>query len=148
MSVAADTKSIVVDRLMPHPPEKVWRALTQSDLIAEWLMKNDFEPRVGHRFNLRASPVPGRWNGVFDCEVVEVEPKARLAWRQTLSGEEKAGGIDTIVAWTLTPEAGGTRLRMEHSGFRPGVDDGIYQSMQGGWAHLVGGLERLLAAQT
>jgi uncharacterized protein YndB with AHSA1/START domain len=145
MSVT-ETQTIVVDRLLPHPPEKVWRALTQSDLIAEWLMRNDFEPRIGHRFSLRAAPVPGRWNGVFECEVVELELGARLAWRQTLSGEEKPNGIDTLVAWTLTPEAGGTRLRLEHSGFRPGVDDGIFESMKGGWAHLVGGLERVLAS--
>ena len=72
---------------------------------------------------------------------------ARLAWRQTMSGDEKAGGIDTIVAWTLTPEAGGTRLRLEHSGFRLGVDDGVFASMQGGWAHLVGALERVLDKQ-
>ena len=64
---------------MPHPPEKIWRALTEGPLIEEWLMKNDFQPVVGHRFNFRSTPVPG-WNGVIDCEVLVVEPNARLSY--------------------------------------------------------------------
>ena len=75
-----ETKNIVVERLMPHPPEKIWRALTQSHLIEEWLMKNDFQPRVGHRFQFRAQPVPG-WSGVTNCEVLEVDAPKRLAYR-------------------------------------------------------------------
>jgi uncharacterized protein YndB with AHSA1/START domain len=55
---AASTQSIVEERLMPHPPEKVWRALTQPALIAQWLMQNDFKPEVGHRFTFRAKPQP------------------------------------------------------------------------------------------
>ena len=62
------TRSLVVEREMPHPPEKIWRALTQPHLIEEWLMKNDFKPVVDHRFNLRAD-----W-GVVDCQVLAVEP--------------------------------------------------------------------------
>ena len=64
---AASTQSIVEERLMPHPPEKVWRALTQPALIAQWLMQNDFKPEVGHRFTFRAKPQPG-WTGVTNCE--------------------------------------------------------------------------------
>ncbi len=70
---AAATRTVVVERVMPHPPEKIWRALTQSPLIEEWLMQNDFQPVVGHRFNLRSTPMP-HWNGVVDCEVLVVEP--------------------------------------------------------------------------
>src|ERR1700681_871337 len=68
------THSIVIERVMPHPPEKVWRALTEGPLIEAWLMKNDFQPVVGHRFNLRSNPMP-HWNGVVDCEVLVVEPQ-------------------------------------------------------------------------
>ena len=64
--LAAATRSIVIEQEMPHPPEKIWRALTQSPLIEEWLMKNDFLAVVGHRFNFRATPMP-HWNGVVDC---------------------------------------------------------------------------------
>jgi len=61
---STEALSVVVEREIPHPPEKIWRALTQPHLIEEWLMKNDFKPVVGHRFNLR-----GDWGGVLDCEV-------------------------------------------------------------------------------
>jgi uncharacterized protein YndB with AHSA1/START domain len=64
------TRSIVVERVMPHPPEKIWRALTEAQLIGEWLMKNDFKPAVGHRFNFRSKPMP-HWNGVTDCEALK-----------------------------------------------------------------------------
>ncbi len=57
-NIASATHSVIVERDLPHPPEKVWRALTQSALIEDWLMPNDFEPRVGHKFNFRATPMP------------------------------------------------------------------------------------------
>ena len=142
MSLADETKSIVVERLMPHPAEKIWRALTQSALMAEWLMQNDFQPVVGHRFNFRATPIPGAWNGVSDCEVLDVTPYSRLAWRQQASDEQKSEGLDSVVTWTLTPAPGGTLVRMEQSGFRP-KDEMGYRMMSGGWPRIVAGLERV-----
>jgi uncharacterized protein YndB with AHSA1/START domain len=138
---AATTRSIVVERVMSHPPEKIWRALTQASLIEAWLMQNDFQPIVGHRFTFRAKPMAG-WNGVADCEVLVVEPPRRLAWRQNASGEQAAEGLQSVVTWTLTPVDGGTHVRMEHSGFRP-QDEAGYQAMSGGWPRVVGGLERV-----
>jgi uncharacterized protein YndB with AHSA1/START domain len=146
MSLDQDTRSIIVERLMPHPPEKIWRALTQAELIGEWLMKNDFEPVVGHRFNFHATPIPGAWNGVSDCEVLTVEPFTRLAWRQQASGEQKAEGLDSVVTWTLTPTDGGTLVRMEQSGFKP-KDEMGYRMMSGGWPRIVAGLERVAGEQ-
>ena len=139
-AAVAPTKSIVVERTMPHPPEKIWRALTSAPLIAEWLMKNDFEPRLGHRFTFRATPVPG-WSGVTNCEVIEVDPPRRLAYRWG-DGTESESGLKTVVTWTLTPTAGGTHVRMEQSGFRP-QDEGGYQGMSGGWPRILAGLERV-----
>jgi uncharacterized protein YndB with AHSA1/START domain len=75
MTETLSLKSLVVERTMPHPAEKVWRALTRAPQIAEWLMQNDFEPVVGQRFNFRATPIPNMWNGVTDCEVLELEPR-------------------------------------------------------------------------
>jgi uncharacterized protein YndB with AHSA1/START domain len=141
MSEAALTRSIVVERTMPHPPEKVWRALTQAELIGKWLMTNDFAPRVGHRFNFRATPIPGMWNGVTDCEVLVVDAPRKLAYSWNASGEEAADGLKSVVTWTLTPLAGGTQVRMEHTGFRP-QDEGGRQAMGGGWPRIVAGLER------
>jgi uncharacterized protein YndB with AHSA1/START domain len=138
-----DTRSLVVEREMPHPPEKIWRALTQGPLIEEWLMKNDFQPVVGHRFNFRATPTP-HWNGVTDCEVLVVEPNKRLSYSWNASGEEAAGGLKTVVTWTLTPAKGGTRVRMEQSGFRP-EEETNYQGATYGWQRFFGGLERVVA---
>ena len=139
-AAALPTKSIVVERTMPHPPARVWRALTQSHLIEDWLMKNDFQPVVGHRFTFRATPVPG-WSGITHCEVTEVDEPRRLAYRWG-DGTESESGLQTLVTWTLTPAGDGTHVRMEHSGFRP-QDEGGYQGMSGGWPRIVGGLERV-----
>jgi uncharacterized protein YndB with AHSA1/START domain len=145
MQATSDTssKSLVVERQMAHPPEKVWRALTQGALIEDWLMPNDFEPVVGRRFNFRAQPMP-HWNGVVDCEVLAVEPHHRLAYSWSASGEEAADGIRTVVTWTLTPVSGGVLLRMEQSGFRP-QDENNYQGANYGWQRYLGGLERVVA---
>ena len=138
-STAAETKSIVVERVMPHPPEKVWRALTTAGLIEQWLMKNDFAAEPGHKFTFQSKPMPG-WKGYTNCEVLTVEPPHRLAYRWG-DGTESDSGLKTIVTWTLTAEGGGTRVRMEQSGFRP-EDEAGYQGMSGGWPHILGGLER------
>ncbi len=76
---AGETLSVIVERELPYPPEKIWRALTQPHLIAEWLMKNDFAPVVGHQFSLRMDPQPN-WNGVIDCQVLVVEPNKTLSY--------------------------------------------------------------------
>ena len=131
------TRTLVVERMMPHPPEKIWRALTQGPLIEEWLMQNDFEPVAGHKFNLRSTPMP-QWNGVVDCEVLIVEADKRLAYRWD------ALGIKTIVTFTLTPTTGGTHVRMEQSGFRP-EQTANYQGANYGWQKFVAGLERVAA---
>ncbi len=107
----AAARSVVVEREMPHSPEKVWRAPTQGPLMQEWLMRNDFQPVVGHRFSFRATPVKN-WNGIIECEVLVVEPHERLIYSWG------ALGLGSTVTWTLTPTAGGTHVSMEQSGFR------------------------------
>jgi uncharacterized protein YndB with AHSA1/START domain len=141
--LATATRSLIVEREMPHPPQKIWRALTQAPLIAEWLMQNDFEPVVGHRFNFRAAPVMG-WNGVTDCEVLEIVPLQRLVYSWNASGEQAPDGLKTIVTWTLTPRENGTHVRMEQSGFRPQDETG-YRGMGGGWPRILGRLEEVSA---
>ncbi len=138
------TKSIVVERDMPHSPEKIWRALTTSELIADWLMDNDFEPVVGRKFQFRARPMPG-WSGVTNCEVIEADAPRRLVYRWG-DGTESDSGLSTLVTWTLTPTATGTLVRMEQSGFRP-HDEGGYQAMSGGWPRILEGLERVAGAR-
>jgi uncharacterized protein YndB with AHSA1/START domain len=135
----AETRSIIVERTMRHPADKVWRALTQPALIEAWLMKNDFQAVVGHRFQFRAQP-NAFWNGVTDCEVLVVESDRRLVFTWNASGEQAANGLRTTVTWTLTPSADGTHVRMEQSGFRPQDENG-YQAMGGGWPRIVARLE-------
>jgi uncharacterized protein YndB with AHSA1/START domain len=140
---AEPTRSIVVERLIPYPAEKIWRALTVPELLAEWLMQNDFTLQVGHRFTFRAKPVPG-WSGVVNCEVVEMEEPRLLSYRWG-DGTESDTGLRTLVTWTLTAVDGGTLVRMEHSGFRP-VDDAGYRGMGAGWPGILQRLERAVAA--
>ena len=135
---ATETRSVVVEREMPHPPEKIWRALTQPHLIAEWLMKNDFKPVVGHRFNLRAD-----W-GAVDCQVLTVEPNKTLSYTWNVTRDDDPGGLTSVVTWTLTPTATGTHLRMEQSGFRPDQPR-YYQGAKYGWQQFLANLEQVLA---
>ena len=143
MNASPATRSVVIERELPHPPEKIWRALTEAPLIAQWLMSNDFAPAVGHRFNFRA-PAGPHWNGVTDCEVLEVEPHRRLTYRWKASGEEAASGPDTVVTWTLTPTARGALVRLEQSGFRADQEANL-RGASYGWQRFLGGLEKTVA---
>jgi uncharacterized protein YndB with AHSA1/START domain len=129
---ATETLSVVVEREIAHPPEKIWRALTQPQLIEAWLMQNDFQLVVDHRFNLR-----GDW-GTVDCQVLTIEPN------KTLSYSWAAYGLESVVTWTLTPTPTGTHLRMEQVGFRPDQQQ-AYQGAQYGWQQLFAKLEQVLA---
>ena len=131
-AASTEALSVVVEREIPHPPEKIWRALTQPHLIEEWLMKSDFKPVVDHRFNLRAD-----W-GAVDCQVLAIESN------KTLSYTWAAFGLESVVTWTLTPTSTGTRLRMEQSGFQPDQQQ-AYQGAKYGWPQFFANLERVLA---
>ena len=134
-----DTRSVVVERDIAHPPEKIWRALTQPLLIAEWLMENDFAPVVGHRFNLR-----GEWGGVLDCEVLAVEPNRTLSYTWNFAHSDAAYNLQSVVTFTLTPTDTGTHLRMEQVGFRPEQKQAI-GGAKAGWQQFLEKLEQLLA---
>ena len=131
------TRSVVIEREMPHPPEKVWRALTEGSLIKEWLMDNDFQPVVGHRFNFRLTPMPN-WNGIIDCEVLVVEPNKKLSYTWDTMG------MDSVVVFTLAATEGGTLVRVEQSGFGPD-QEADYKGATYGWQKFIGGLEQVVA---
>jgi len=131
------TRALVIEREMPHPPEKVWRALTEGPLIKEWLMDNDLQPVVGHRFSFRSTPVPN-WNGVIDSEVLVIEPNKKLSYSWN------SLGLESVVVWTLVATSGGTLVRMEQSGFRPD-QEAAYKGANYGWQKFIGGLERVVA---
>jgi uncharacterized protein YndB with AHSA1/START domain len=131
------TRTLVIEKEMPHPPEKIWRALTQGPLIKEWLMDNDFEPVVGHRFQFRSTPVPN-WDGIIDSQVLVIEPNKKLSYSWGTMG------MESVVTWTLTPTDAGTRLRMEQSGFGPD-QDAAYKGANYGWQKFIGNMERVVA---
>ena len=132
----ADKATVVVEREIAQPREKIWRALTQPHLIAEWLMKNDFKPVVGHRFNLSREATP-EIKVVIDCEVIEVEPNESLSYKW------KAFGTDTVVTFTLTPTATGTVLRVEQAGF-PADNKAAIKGANASWRQFLKALDELI----
>jgi uncharacterized protein YndB with AHSA1/START domain len=139
---ATELRSVVVERVIAHPPEKIWRALTQPHLIEEWLMKNDFKPAVGHHFNLQADQP--NWKMVLDCEVLAVEPNKKLSYTWNFASGDAALNLKSVVTWTLTPTSTGTRLRMEQSGFRPDQRQ-AFGGAKAGWPRFLEALEQVLA---
>jgi len=133
------TRSVVVEREMPFPREKIWRALTQPHLMAEWLMNNDFAAVVGHRFNMK-----GNWGGVLECEVLVVEPNETLAYTWNHAHDDPAFALESVVTFTLTPTPKGTHLRMEQAGFRTDQRQ-AFGGANAGWQNFLGKLEQLLA---
>ena len=114
----------------PQPPRDVWHALTNRELLSQWLMPNDFEPRVGHHFTFRTDPAPG-FDGIVHCEVLELvhEQRLTISWR--------GGGNDTVVTFTIEPVAAGTRLRLSHRGFA-GFKGRLIGAMLGnGWRNML-----------
>jgi uncharacterized protein YndB with AHSA1/START domain len=136
--VATDTRAVVIEREFSHPPEKLWRALTQPHLIEEWLMKNDFSPVVGHRFNLR-----GEWGGVLDCEVLVIEPNKTLSYTWDFAHDDPAFNLKSVVTFTLIPTSAGTHLRMEQSGFQPNQKQALGGAKHG-WQQFFTKFEQVL----
>jgi len=137
---ATETRSVVVEREFAFPPARLWRALTQPHLIEAWLMKNDFEPAVGHRFNLS-----GDWGGVLDCEVLVVEPEKTLSYTWDFAHEDAAYALKSVVTFTLTPTEAGTRLRVEQAGFRPDQKQAL-GGANAGWRRFLDTLDQVVAA--
>jgi uncharacterized protein YndB with AHSA1/START domain len=125
-------RDVHFEAIYPFPVERVWRAITDPVAIADWLMPNDFRPVVGHRFRFTAPPQPG-WDGIVDCEVREVDPPRRLVYTWV----SKSNGVDTVVTWTLEPVAGGTRLRLDHTGFRGARSIIVSFILGSGWKGIV-----------
>ncbi len=145
---ATAKRSIVVEADMPYPVEKVWRALTDSECIALWFMKNDLVPEFGHKFTLRSRPIE-RWDGEFQCQVLEVEENQKIsfAWKGG-HPELKAFGryIDTMATWTIAPNPdGGTHVRFDHDGFDTCEEsNGCYDAMTKGAQSILRTLNKMI----
>lgn len=124
-------RTLVVERDLVHPPERVWRALTQSDLLAQWLLPNDFRATVGEKFSFNAE-----W-GRIEGRILAIEPGSslRYSWH--------GSGLETVVQWTIEPTSTGARVRIEQTGFR--ADQKLaYHGARTGWPRFLASLERLL----
>jgi uncharacterized protein YndB with AHSA1/START domain len=133
-------QEIVVDEVFPHAPEKIWKTLTTGELIGRWLMPTTgFEAVKGKRFTFQTTPA-GAWNGIIQCQVLEVMPNERLvyAWKSGHEGNVGYGAaLDTVVTWTLSKVGNGTRLRLVHSGFVLPKNETAFTSMSDGWKKVV-----------
>ena len=131
-----ETRSVVVERIFPFAAEKLWRALTDRDLLTQWMMSNDFEPVLARPFQFRAEPM-AQWDGVIHCELLIFVPPTKIgySWRSM--------GLESFVLFTLSPAEGGTHLRMEQSGFRTD-QPAAFQGAGYGWQRFFGKLENLL----
>lgn len=130
--------SIAFELDLAHPPEKVWRALTEPELLAEWLLPViGFRLEHGAEFTFRTQPYPG-WDGTVNCRFVEIEPHRRLRYTWTVTF------LDTVVTFTLTPTASGTRLSIVQSGFKPDQRR-EWGGARYGWKMMGGKLEDLLS---
>ena len=141
-----NVRDIVIDEVLPHAPETVWKVLTSAQLIARWLMKpTGFEAVEGKAFTFQTTP-GGHWDGVIHCRVLEVMPNRRLvyAWK---GGDERNTGygapLDTIVTWSLTPVEAGTRIQLVHAGFVLPGNETAFTGMSGGWKKVVRHLDEI-----
>ncbi len=125
----SQTETLWFEVELSHAPEKVWRALTDPTLLAEWLLPVfGLELEPGVTFTFKREPLPG-WDGVVHCRVLEVEAPTRISYTWVV------GDMDTVVAFTLTPTASGTRLSLVHSGFRPDQKQN-FGGARYGWRHM------------
>lgn len=140
------TQSIQREVVFPQPRARVWRAITESATLAEWMFPNDFEPRVGHQFTFQVPPNPKvNFHGMtVNCEVLECDPPSRLAFSWSAGGPV----ANSEVSFRLEPEGDGTRLFFEHSGFdltQP-MSKQAFHGAEYGWTKMLGQLTTVLAS--
>jgi len=146
-----DTREIVVDEILPHAPEMIWKALTSGALMERWLKMTPtgFEPVAGNRFTYQTTPA-GEWDGTIRCEVLEIVPNRRFVYSWQGGHEDNVGYgslLDTVVTFTLEKAGGGTRLRLVHSGFRLPRNETAYRNMSGGWTGVVSRIGAIAGAE-
>jgi uncharacterized protein YndB with AHSA1/START domain len=139
-ALQTDIRDIVVDEILPHSPQMIWKTLTDAELIGRWLMEPDgFEPVTGRHFTFKTRPA-GAWDGTIHCRVLEAIPNERLAYTWQGGDEGNVGygsRLNTVVTWILSKVADGTRLQMIHSGFVMPKNDSAFKTMGEGWKKVV-----------
>jgi len=140
-------KYIKHDFFYPTTPGVVWEYLTDPELMAQWLMKNDFKPIVGHEFQFRTNPHPDvNFDGTFYCKVLEVDPPKKLSYSWKFGSGD---GVlhNSVVNWTLVEKEGGTELQLIHNGFeKEALFLPLFASMETGWLRNMNKIFELITA--
>jgi uncharacterized protein YndB with AHSA1/START domain len=132
-----------------HPAELVWEFLTSSELMAQWLMKNDFQPIVGHDFQFLTKPMPAMdFDGVCYCKVLEVSPFNKLSYSWKGGPGDGTMTLDSVVVWTLHSKDNGTELVLDHTGFKEIENLAFYNSMNDGWQKILQKIAAMMDLQT
>jgi uncharacterized protein YndB with AHSA1/START domain len=133
----------------PHPTTVVWEYLTSSDLLAQWLMKNDFMPIVGHEFQFRTGPIAALdFDGVIYCKVLDIVPFESLSYSWNSGPGNGEISLESVVTWTLQAKEKGTELLLEHRGFAKEENLAIYHGFLKGWVEKFKKIDNLLKANT
>jgi uncharacterized protein YndB with AHSA1/START domain len=141
------TKTIKHQFFFPHPPETVWEYLTKSELMEQWLMKNDFQPIVGHDFQFRTNSKPNMdFDGIFYCRVLEIVPFKKLSYSWNSGPGKGKITLDSVVVWKLQATEKGTELFLEHSGFAKEENLNLYNGLNAGWVEKFQNIVKLLNA--
>jgi uncharacterized protein YndB with AHSA1/START domain len=142
-------RSIKHQFFFPHPPKAVWEYLTKAELLEQWLMKNDFQPVVGHEFQFRTNPIPSlNFDGICHCKVLEIVPLKKLSYSWKGGPGKGEITLDTVVVWKLEPKGTGTALFLDHSGFDKEENLSFYTGMTDGWAKNAQKMTNLLNASS
>jgi uncharacterized protein YndB with AHSA1/START domain len=137
----SQSESISFEFDLQHPPDKVWRALTDPVLLAEWLLPVvDLELETGAAFAFKTQPHPG-WDGTVNCRFLEIEAERKLSYTWVVGDNME---LDTVVTFTLERTTSGTRLSLVQSGFRPDQKQN-FGGARYGWKMMGGKLVDLLA---
>ena len=140
-------RSIKHQYFFAHSPEKVWQYLTNSDLMALWLMKNNFQPIVGADFQFRINPIPDLdFDGVFYCTVLEIEPYKKLSYTWKSGPGDAKITLESVVIWKLEPTERGTQVYLEHNGFNKDENLDFFNGLNDGWLEKFEKINNLLNA--
>ncbi|SEJ39610.1 Uncharacterized conserved protein YndB, AHSA1/START domain [Dyadobacter sp. SG02] len=142
------TKLIKHQFSFPHPVETVWEYLTDSDLLAAWLMKNDFKPVIGHEFRFRTGPIASlNFDGIFYCKVLDIIPLKLLSYSWNCGPGNEEINLESVVNWHLEPTENGTTLHLEHTGFAKKENLDMYNGLLLGWVEKLQKISDLLNAE-
>lgn len=129
----------------PQPVATIWAYLTTPELMAQWLMKNDFQPVPGHEFQFRTGPIASLdFDGIFYCKVLEVVPHKKLSYTWNCGPGQGRITLESTVEWTLEAKAHGTQLLLEHRGFDKAANLDFYHGLMHGWVEKLQNIERLV----